>query len=190
MGLDRDEIDLYLDAQVQKIEQATDAAERKKKGKLCPFCNKPIPQLAEKCPFCEEIITPEASKELQEILDNLEEALVALKSGWNLELSKATVERYARKAKLYYSNNPKIKTLLEEIKEETEEAEKRIKKTKAQKSYLRIIGVSLIYFIVFFLLLYGIIAEGDSEKNAGISMIGVIILSVGGWISLAKYLKK
>ena len=29
MGLDRDEIDLYLDAQVQKIDQATDAAARK-----------------------------------------------------------------------------------------------------------------------------------------------------------------
>ena len=28
MGLDRDEIDLYLDAQVQKIDQATDALVR------------------------------------------------------------------------------------------------------------------------------------------------------------------
>lgn len=30
MGLDRDEIDLYLDAQVQKIDQATDAAENRR----------------------------------------------------------------------------------------------------------------------------------------------------------------
>ena len=38
MGLDRDEIDLYLDAEVQKIDQATDAAVRRQKGKSCPHC--------------------------------------------------------------------------------------------------------------------------------------------------------
>ena len=81
MGIDRDEIDLYLDAEVQKIDQQTDAAVRKQKGKTCPFCGGSVPQLTDKCPHCGENITPEASSELQEIVDNLEEALVDFKSG-------------------------------------------------------------------------------------------------------------
>ena len=124
MGLDRDEIDLYLDAQVQKIDQATDAAIRKQKSKSCPYCGAPVPQLADKCPECGQYITPEASKDLQEILDYLEDALVDLKSGKDIDRSKATVEKYARKAKLYYINNPKIKILLSEVEEEICAAEK------------------------------------------------------------------
>lgn len=125
MGLDRDEIDLYLDAQVQKIDQATDAAVRKQKGKQCPYCGGSVPQLTEKCPHCGENITAEASNELQEIFDNLEDALVSLKSGKDVHASKATVERFARKAKMYFGNNPKIQILLAEIEVETANAEKK-----------------------------------------------------------------
>ena len=124
MGLDRDEIDLYLDAQVQKIDQQTDAAVRKQKGKTCPFCGGSVPQLTDKCPHCGENITPEASSELQEIFDNLEEALVDLKSGKDISKSKAIVERYSRKAEMYYSNNPKIQKLLPKIDSEMIMAEK------------------------------------------------------------------
>ena len=134
MGLDRDEIDLYLDAQVQKIDQQTDAAVRRQKGKTCPYCGAPIPQLADKCPECGQFITPEASDELKEIIDNLEEALVQFKSGKDLAKSKATVERYARKAKLYFSNNPKIKPLLAEVEEEMAVAEKRAKSIQRSDS--------------------------------------------------------
>ena len=118
MGLDRDEIDLYLDAQVQKIDQVTDAAIRKRKSKACPYCGAPVPQLADKCPECGQFITPEASQDLQEIFDNLEEALINMKSRKDVEKNRALVERYARKAKLYYNNNPKIKVLIAEIDNE------------------------------------------------------------------------
>lgn len=127
MGLDRDEIDLYLDAQVQKIDQETDAVVRKQKSKTCPYCGAPVPQLADKCPECGQYITPEASKELQEILENLEVALVDFKAGRDIEKNKALVERYARKARLYYSNNPKIKSLLLEINDELALADKKLK---------------------------------------------------------------
>ena len=122
MGLDRDEIDLYLDAQVQKIDQANDAAIRKRRSKECPYCGASVPQLADKCPECGQFITPEASKDLQEILENLENALVDLKSGKDIERNKAMVEKYARKAKLYYSNHPKIKLLLAEVNSELNSA--------------------------------------------------------------------
>lgn len=133
MGLDRDEIELYLDAEVQKIDQQTDAAVRKQKGKTCPFCGGSVPQLTDKCPHCGENITPEASKELQEIFDNLEEALVDFKSGKDIAKSKATVERFMRKAKMYYDNNPKIQKLLAEVEMESAKAEK-VAKTNARKN--------------------------------------------------------
>lgn len=118
LGLNRAKIDLYLDAQVQKIDQATDAAVRRKKGKECPFCGAPVPQLAEKCPACGQFITPEASKELTEILENLETALTNFKTGKEINKSKAIVEQYIRKANLYYENNPKVQKLLTQINEE------------------------------------------------------------------------
>ena len=159
MGLDRDEIDLYLDAEIQKIDQTTDAAVRKQKGKVCPYCGASIPLLADKCPACDRFITPEASKELQEILDNLEGALVDMKSlkgqnpWWMVkekwERNKATVERYSRKARLYYSNNPKIKILLEEVEKEMKETENKVKE-KQRRPYLLL----LITFIIFSILLY------------------------------------
>ena len=152
MGLDRDEIDLYLDAQVQKIDQATDAAVRKQKGKTCPYCGGSVPLLTDKCPHCGENITVEASAELQSILDNLEEALIDLKSGKDIKRSKAKVEGFVRKANLYYSNNPKIKLLLEQIKSETLKAEKLAKRN----SYITGVmnfgkGIVKHWFISFFI---------------------------------------
>lgn len=122
MGLDVDEIDLYIDAQQQKVDQAAEATKRKARGKSCPFCGAVIPLLADKCPECGKNITPEASKELEEIFDNLENALVEFKSGKDIGKNKANVERYVRKARTYYENNPKVQKLLAEIEEEKENA--------------------------------------------------------------------
>ena len=139
MGLDRDEIDLYLDAEEQKIDQATDAAVRKRKSKECPYCGAPVPQLADKCPECGQFITPEASKDLQEILENLEEALVNMKSRKDFERNKAIVERYSRKARLYYSNHPKIKQLLSEIDFDMHAAERKLKSINRKNTFVSII---------------------------------------------------
>ena len=160
LGLDRDEIDLYLDAEVQKIDQATDAAARRQKGKQCPYCGGSVPQLTDKCPHCGVNITAEASEELQEIFDNLEEALVNLKSGKDIHTSKATVERYARKAKMYFGNNPKVQKLLEEIEVETASAAKQAKSIVRNRTIsdllkrygwillvLILVGIGLWYFM-------------------------------------------
>lgn len=148
MGLDRDEIDLYLDAQVQKIDQATDAAVRKVKGKTCPYCGGSIPQLADKCPHCGENVTAQASEELQEIFDNLEDALVDLKSGKDYERSKATVERFARKAKMYYGSNPKIQKLLVEVEKEMEVAEKNLRDAARKEAASKILSNKLLWGIL------------------------------------------
>lgn len=128
LGLNVDEVDLYIDAQQQKADQAVTAAVNKRRGKTCPFCGSSIPELTDKCPNCGGNITPEASKALAEIIEHLESALVNFKSGEDIDKSKAEVERYARQARMYYGNNPKIQRLLEEVETESEAAEKDAKK--------------------------------------------------------------
>lgn len=140
LGLNRDKIDLYLDAEIQKLDQQADAAVRRQKGRQCPYCGKPVPQLAEKCPHCGEDITVQASEELQEIFEKLEEALVDLKSGRKLEHSKATIERFARKAKMYYGSNPKVQKLLENIEAETVNAEKKVKSNIRKEFIFKLIS--------------------------------------------------
>ena len=130
LGLNVDEVDLYIDAQQQKADQAVAAAMNKRRGKTCPYCGSSIPELTDKCPNCGGNITPEASKELEEIFEHLETALVNFKAGEDIEKNKAEVERYVRKAKMYYGNNPKVKQLLEEVEIESENAEEEAKKMR------------------------------------------------------------
>lgn len=46
---DVDEVDLYIDAQQQKYEQAAEAASAKKLGKVCPRCGKQVSELTVVC---------------------------------------------------------------------------------------------------------------------------------------------
>ena len=156
IGLDRDEIDLYLDAEVQKINQAIDATVRRQKGKLCPFCGAPVPLLTEKCSACGQFITPEASDELKVILDKLEVSIVQLKSGKNISKSKATVERYIRKAKMYYGNNPKVHALLEEMEKESISAEKKAKSKARKETFGSFLSDIRDFFILFVLSIFEI----------------------------------
>lgn len=132
MGLDVDEVDLYIDAQQQKVDQVIDAAAQKKRGASCPFCGGPVPQLTDKCPHCGENITVEASAEVKEIIDNLERALIEFKAGTDIKREKANVEMHIRRANLYYSNNPKIKKLLDEVTLELDAVHK-LKKSELRK---------------------------------------------------------
>lgn len=122
LGVDVDEFDLYIDAQQQKVDQTIDVAMSKKRGSVCPYCGGPVPQLAEQCPHCGQFITAEASEELKEIIENLENALVDFKAGKDIDRSKAVVDKYSRKAKMYYSSNPKIKAILSEVEIEVSAA--------------------------------------------------------------------
>lgn len=148
MNVDKDEFDLYIDAEIQKIDQKTDAIKRQSKGKLCPFCEASIPILADKCPECGGNITPQATKELEEIIDKLEDALVNFKSGKEIEKSKAEVERYIRKANLYYDNNTKIKLLVREVENEIKNATIIASKEKRKKMLISIFTNPWVWVII------------------------------------------
>lgn len=159
LGLNLGEVDLYIDAQQQKADQAVAAAVNKRRGKTCPYCGSSIPELTDKCPNCGGNITPEASKELEDIFDHLESALVNFKSGEDVEKNKAEVERYVRKARMYYGNNPKVQHLLEEVEMESEAAEEEARKNAKKKFWLNII-----------------------EKNKKFVLIAIAVISVFGYI--------
>ena len=126
LGIDIDEADLYIDAQQQKENIKIDQAIKKKQGRECPFCGGIINDLVDKCPHrgCEKAITPQASEELEQILEALEKALVGFKSDKKQGAkNKAIIERYSRKARMYYEHNPKVHSLLEQIDDEVKRAE-------------------------------------------------------------------
>jgi hypothetical protein len=125
--------------------------------------------LTDKCPHCGENITAQASEELQEIFDNLEEALVGLKSGNNVRENKAIVERFARKAKMYYGSNPKIQKLLEEVENELSIAEKRASKDARNNAFVNFITdpriVLLIELLICAFLFYGNVRSCDNAEK-------------------------
>ena len=118
------EFKLYAEAQVKMMYQDKEDAKKQQMGRLCPHCGKSVELFADKCGHCGRPITPEASKEVEEIINALEDALVDMKSGKDIARNKATVERYQRKATMYYGNNPKIAQLVEAINVELKKAEK------------------------------------------------------------------
>ena len=69
LNVDRDEFDLYINGEIQKVEESIAVAKRKEKGKLCPYCETAIPMMASTCPECGKAVTPEATKEVEEILN-------------------------------------------------------------------------------------------------------------------------
>lgn len=179
LGVDKDEFDLYIDAEEQKYEQKIDSAKRQAKGKLCPFCEASVPMFTDKCPDCGTNITPEATKELEEIINKLEDALVNFKDSQNIARSKAEVERYVRKALMYYSNNRKVQLLVEEVKEEIRLAEKRqnsvAREEKVKKAFANtkvLVAIEVLISIILCLLF------DDEETTTAIFIIAFFFVTL------------
>ena len=178
LGLNLDEVDLYIDAQQQKADQAVAAVMNQRKGNTCPYCGAPIPLLADKCPSCGQFITPESSKDLEEIFNHLEDALVKFKSCDNTAENQANVERYIRKAKMYYSNNPKIKLLLQEVENEIEDANEREEESKRKAWNVVKIEVIIAAIIII------ICAIGANKHSHNSMWIIAIAYTVMGFAAL------
>lgn len=71
LGMDADEVDVYLDAEIQKAEQAADAAKRDKIGKVCPQCGKQVPPLTLKCECGYEFTNAKQSYSMQILSERL-----------------------------------------------------------------------------------------------------------------------
>lgn len=161
LGLNVDEVDLYIDAQEQKEKQSVDAAVSKRRGKTCPYCGESIPELTDKCPYCGKNITPEASEELKSLIDNLQYYLERYQ-GRPTAGRKAEIEKYIRKAKMYYGNNPKVQCLVEETEESIKET---IANGKKVNRNTFIVLACLILFC-FMCMIPAFISENSEEAKA------------------------
>ena len=161
LGLNVDEVDLYIDAQQQKADQSVAAAVSKRRGKTCPYCGESIPELTDKCPYCGKNITPEASEELKSLIHDLQYKLERYIK-WPTDGSKAEIESYIRKAKMYYGNNPKVQCLVEETEESIKET---IAKGKKVKRNIFIVFACLMLFC-FMCMIPAFISENSEEAKA------------------------
>lgn len=73
LGYDVDEVDLYIDAQQQKSDQAVEAAAAKKRGKVCPRCGASIQSMQLTCPECGyEFNNKQSNSSAQKLMEKLE----------------------------------------------------------------------------------------------------------------------
>lgn len=161
LGLNIDEVDLYIDAQQQKADQSVAAAVSKRRGKTCPFCGESIPELTDKCPYCGKNITPEASEELEDLIDNLQYYLERYQ-GRPTAGRKAEIESYIRKAKMYYGNNPKVQYLVEETENSIKETIAKGKKVNRNI----LIGFACAMLFSFMCMIPAFISENTPESKA------------------------
>lgn len=159
LGLNVDEVDLYIDAQQQKADLSVAAAVSKRRGKTCPFCGESIPELTDKCPYCGKNITPEASEELEDLIGNLQYYLERYIKR-PTDGRKAEIESYIRKAKMYYGNNPKVQCLVEET-------ENSIKETIAEKKKISrnaLIGLACCFLLC--IIMWGLTSKLDNTPES------------------------
>lgn len=184
LGVDTEEFDLYIDAQVQICAKEAAAAERRKKGNVCRSCGAILQMFADECPYCGASQVPEVSKEAEDLINKLEDALMELvgvsselKNKTKLDmatimkfyfkccfpplflirsndttkqkyaLAKSNVERYIRKARMYYANNNTIKYLIDEAEAAMAVADAEIIAEKKKKRNI-ILGVIIFYVVI------------------------------------------
>lgn len=71
LGIDAAEVEVYLDAEIQKTEQAADMAKRDKIGPVCPQCGKQVPPLTLKCECGYEFTNAKRSYSMQILSERL-----------------------------------------------------------------------------------------------------------------------
>lgn len=138
-GNDPAEVNLLLDAEVQKIRQQKMA--NAPKVNKCPACGEILPPLTGICPTCGYVVNTNDSRnqELDFLIEQMNRGLAQLKSGTtNAPMVIATLDEHRRRAMTLYGENPKVQALLAEIKEEVnefkaQEAERKKMETEMQR---------------------------------------------------------
>lgn len=166
-GVDPDEVDVLIEAELQRIRQKQE--ETMAKVRKCPHCGEIIPALTGVCPSCGYVINAQSqdNKELMELISEMEKELEDLKSGStdNPDEQIAAIDTYRRKAKMLYGDNKKVQFLLAEIEAELVKYEKREKQRKKNKLLLRIGKLLLVLFVIYGLYYIALGKSiGDAER--------------------------
>lgn len=120
-GIDADEANLLLDAEVQKIKIQKQAKEPKLHK--CPACGEILPALTGICPSCGNVVENNTSDhELNFLIEQMTRGLAQLMAATDpAPIVVATLEEHRRRAMMLYGDHPKVQMLAKEIKEEIDE---------------------------------------------------------------------
>ena len=120
-GVDADEANLLIDAELQKIKLQKQA--NAPKVHKCPACGEILPALTGICPSCGNVVENNTSDhELNFLIEQMTRGLAQLMAATApAPTVVATLEEHRRRAMMLYGDHPKVQMLAKEIKEEIDE---------------------------------------------------------------------
>lgn len=135
-GIDADEANLLIDAEVQKVKIQKQA--KQPKVRKCPYCGEILPPRVETCPSCGNAVpNDEDDQSLDFFIKQMKRTLEEVRSCLGMTpMMVASVRDLRRRALKLYGNDPTVKQLAEEIDEELEffrQEEDRRRKEEAER---------------------------------------------------------
>lgn len=156
-GVDVDEIDVYIDGELDKIRN--EQMKAKVQVRKCPACGEIIPALSNICPSCGAAVDNQREDDLHKLLVRIENDLVDIKaisgSSFNIKSEKeykekkAIFEKDVREARVFYGENKRVQKLIAELQQELENANKLHKKYKRNKLLTKIVSIPIVLLIIY-----------------------------------------
>jgi hypothetical protein len=175
-GQDPAEVNLLLDAEIQKINQqrAEQAKQQAPKVHKCPVCGEIMPALTGICPSCGNAVGTGTSPgveqansdDLNRLVSQMNSMLAQLKAGTSQStLLISAIEEARRKALTLYGENPKVRALTEEVAQEVELYKKNEAKKKSQNTRKGCIGCLIALGVFCLLGLWGNFLNQEDEDK-------------------------
>lgn len=184
-GIDVDEIDVYIEGELDKIRN--EQMKAKTQVRKCPACGEIIPALSNICPSCGAAVDNQREDDLHKLLVRIENDLVDIKaiseSSFNKKSEKeykekkAIFEKDVREARVYYGENKRVQKLIAELQQELTTVNQLNKKYKRNKLFTKIVSIPIILLIIYAVFKWLVIPawEGlDSESQSLLILSGVI----------------
>ena len=183
-GIDVDEIDVYIEGELDKIRN--EQVKAKSQVRKCPACGEIIPALSNICPSCGAAVDNQREDDLHKLLVRIENDLVDIKtiseSSFNkksekeYKQKKAIFEKDVREARVFYGENKRVQKLIAELQQELENVNKLHKKYKRNKLLTKIVSIPIVLLIIYVVFKWLVIPSIISAWNTADEDTRMIIL--------------
>jgi hypothetical protein len=185
-GIDVDEIDVYIDGELDKTR--SEQMKAKVQVRKCPACGEIIPALTSICPSCGASIK---DGDLREFVRKIEEEIVRINSisfGMDFEVAdyiekKSVFEKDIRIGRTLYGDNSKIACLINELQDELMIKDEKFAIWKKKKGLIKLIKLPISFLPVIAYVFYYIYKYQMTSPNIGHIYFGFCILCISWWLS-------